>query len=205
MRARVASLILAAGLALGGCAYGGFGNGLGVGVSYGDPYGYGGYGGYNDPYYGYGYGSGYGYGYGSPYYGGYYGSPYWGWNNGFYYPGTGYYVYDRDRRRRVLTDAERAYWKEKLARFRTGATSTASAKTVVPRENWSGFSRRSSARTVERQVTRDARVQARQQQRTERVQQRSQTRSDRSQARSERVQSRIDRIQSRRSSKTDEQ
>ena len=32
-------------------------------------------------------------------YGGYgYGSPYYGWNDGFYYPGTGYYVYDRDRR-----------------------------------------------------------------------------------------------------------
>ena len=117
MRARLATLILvAAGTSLGGCAYGGLG-GLSVGTGYGSPYGYGygsqygspyGYGGYGSPY-GYGgYGSPYGYGgYGSPYgYGGYGGySPYYGWHDGYYYPGTGYYVYDRDRRRRQMTEA----------------------------------------------------------------------------------------------------
>ena len=58
--------------------------------------------------YGYGYGGrgysrvsvgiGYGNRYYDPYYD-YYGSnPYWGWYNGYYYPGTGIYVYDRYRR-----------------------------------------------------------------------------------------------------------
>ena len=62
MRARLAILIAAAGLSVGGCAY----NGLGVGLGYGDPYGYGygpysGYGAY-DPYFDYTYGRpGYGY------------------------------------------------------------------------------------------------------------------------------------------------
>ncbi len=49
MRARLATLILAAGVSLSGCAYGGLG-GLSVGTSYGSPYG------------AYGYGSPYGYG-----------------------------------------------------------------------------------------------------------------------------------------------
>ena len=66
-------------------------SGVSVGVGNG---GYGGYG-----YDGYGYG-GYG-GYGYPGYGDYggYGYPsYWGWYDNYYYPGTGYYVYRRDRR-----------------------------------------------------------------------------------------------------------
>lgn len=200
MRARIAILIAAAGLSLGGCAY----NGFGLGVGYGNDlygYGYGPYGGYGyDPYYGYGYGSGigYGFGYGSPY-GSYYGSPYWGWNNGFYYPGTGIYVYDPNRRRRVMTDAERQYWKDKFARYRAGTSSTATTR-VVPQENWSGF-KRSRSVSVDRQARRDARMQVLQTQRSERVQQRS----ERSQARSERIQSRIDRIQARRSEKANEQ
>lgn len=207
MRSRIAILIAAAGLSLGGCAY----NGLGMGVGYGDPYGYGygsPYGGYGyDPYYGYGYGSGigYGYGYGSPY-GSYYGSPYWGWNNGYYYPGTGIYVYDSSRNRRVMTDAERQYWKDKFARYRSGTTTTTATTTqVVPQENWSGFKRRSNSVSIDRQSRRDARMQVLQTQRSERIQQRSERSSERSQARSERIQSRIERIQARRSEKANEQ
>ena len=124
-RLRSVAIILAAGTALGGCAtYSPFGYGSGVSVSYGNR-------GYYDPYYGgsrygyspYGYGMGYGYGY----------SPYYGWHNGFYYPGSGYYVYDRYRRPRILTDAERRYWAERASQPGT---------TVTRRllENWSDFS-----------------------------------------------------------------
>ena len=64
-------------------------------------YGYGA--GYGAGYPGYGYGAGYpGYGYGY--------APYWGWYDDFYYPGTGYYVYDSYRRPHRWTDAQRRYW-----------------------------------------------------------------------------------------------
>jgi hypothetical protein len=128
---RIPTMILAAAssLALGGCAYGDLG-GLGYGSPYygssygygspyyGSSYGYGspyvsvgyssGYGGYG----GYGYGSGYGYPYGG--YGGYgsyggLGSPY-GWYDNYYYPGTGYYVYDSARRAYPMSTTQRRYW-----------------------------------------------------------------------------------------------
>jgi hypothetical protein len=119
MRARLVTLVLAAGIGLGGCAYGydPYGGGYGgVSVGYGN-YGYGGYRdyGYYNPYY---YG-GYGYPYGGL--GGYYGgSSYYGWNNGFYYPGTGYYVYDRYRRAHRWTDAQRDYWEWRRKGSRSG-------------------------------------------------------------------------------------
>jgi hypothetical protein len=128
--------------------------------------------------------------YGSPY--GYYGSPY-GWYNGYYYPGTGYYVYDRDRNRRVMTTAERQHWREVMGRL-AGSTTTATAKTatVAPRENWSGFNRRSQARSSEWQAAREQRVQSRQEMRTERAQ-----------ARSERFQTRMERRSSNRGRHSD--
>ena len=92
-------------------------NGLGVGVGYG-----GGYGGYGGGYGSYGYGSplwrllrlqlrlsqlgGYGSGYG-------YGSPYYGWYDNYYYPGTGYYVYDSYRRPHSMTPIQKAYWSKR--------------------------------------------------------------------------------------------
>lgn len=162
MRARFALLTLAAGLSLSGCAYGG----LGLGVGYGDPYGYGAYGGY-DPYYGYGdygsYGTYGGYGYGSPYYGGYYGSPF-GWYNNYYYPGTGYYVYDTYRRPHLWSDAQRRYWSQRIQRSRTTGTTT----TVVTRPDWSGFSHRSEAASSDWQSARQQRIQAWQQRQSER-------------------------------------
>jgi len=82
----VAGLALAAGFGLSGCASDGYGYGGGYGgVSVG----------YTDW---------------DPYYGGYSGSPYWGWNNDYYYPGTGYYVYDRQNRRHRWNDSQRGYW-----------------------------------------------------------------------------------------------
>ncbi|HAF42675.1 MAG TPA: peptidase [Sphingobium sp.] len=87
---------LAGALALGGCAYDdGYGYG---GVSVGSGY-YGG--GYYDPYYSPGY-----------YPGGY------GWYDGFYYPGNGYYVYDRGGRRHRWNDGQRRYWEGRRAERR---------------------------------------------------------------------------------------
>jgi hypothetical protein len=81
----------AATLALGGCYDDGYGYGgvsVGAGSVYGGGYGY-------DPYY-----DGYGYG----------GYPAYGWFDGFYYPGNGYYVYDRGGRRFQMRDRDRQHW-----------------------------------------------------------------------------------------------
>ena len=135
MRIPYISLVAASAMALGGCAY----DGLGLGMGYG-PYGYSSYG-YGSPYYGSGYysyggpsisvgiGSGYG---GYPYYGGYgYGSPYYGWYDDYYYPGTGYYVYDSYRRPHMWSDSQRSYW----TRRRQSATSSGIRTTT----NWSAW------------------------------------------------------------------
>ena len=160
MRIPFISLLAGGALALGGCAYGGLGG-------YGSPYYSSGYGspyygsGYGSPYYGsYGYprsgisigvGYGSGYRYGSPYYGyGGLGSPYYGWYNNYYYPGTGYYVYDSYRRPHAMTTIQRQYWSTRSPALRTKSTRTA----VKP--NWSGFSQRQTAR-AERRATREQR------------------------------------------------
>jgi hypothetical protein len=106
-RFRSALVLLSAAAGLGGCTslYGA--PGYGVSVGYGNQ-------GYYDPYYdpyGYRYG-----GYGSRYYGTRYGYPYggygypYGWYDGFYYPGAGYYVYDRSGSRHRWTDRQRRHW-----------------------------------------------------------------------------------------------
>lgn len=153
---KTAALAIVAGVGLSGCAYGPYG-GLGVGVGYGngynDPYYNGGYynGGYGYPYssgygYGYPYGSGYGYPYG-------YGPSYYGWNNGYYYPGTGYYVYDRNRRPYRWSDAQQRYWE----RQRGIATSSGGVSRVV--ENWADFQNGQSSATVrQRGVDRRQRI-----------------------------------------------
>lgn len=55
---------------------------------------------------GYGYG---GYGYGPAYYG----SSYYGWYDDYYYPGTGYYVYDRSGGRHAWNNSQRRYWESR--------------------------------------------------------------------------------------------
>jgi hypothetical protein len=111
-RLLIAAIAATGAAALSGCAtydpYGRSYSGVSIGVGTGGYYGgYGGYGGYSD--YGYGgYGGGYGYGY--PSYG--YASPYGGWYNNYYYPGTGVYVYDRNRRSYRMSDAQRRYWQQ---------------------------------------------------------------------------------------------
>jgi hypothetical protein len=92
MRARIATLLLAAGVALGGCAYGG----LSVGTGYG--------------------------------------SPYCGWNDCYYYPGTGYYDYDRYRNSHRMTDAQRKYWDWRRKGSQTG--SGVSSRII---QNWADF------------------------------------------------------------------
>jgi hypothetical protein len=162
MRARLA-ILLAGAVALGGCAYGygGYGSpygGLSVGVGYGSGYGgyyggYGGYGGYDScysPYAPYG-------GYSNYYYGGcslgY--DPFWGWNSGYYYPGTGYYVYDRYRRPHVWSDAQRRYWEQRRDR----ALKTGKVKENAIRDNWDAFKRTDRNRAIERSAIRERAVQ----------------------------------------------
>ena len=62
-----------------------------------------------DPYYG---------GYGR--YAGYGGDPYWGWYGDYYYPGTGYYVYDRYNNRHRWNDQQRGYWQGRAQQWRGG-------------------------------------------------------------------------------------
>lgn len=160
MRIPYISLVAASALALGGCAYGDLGYGLGLG-SYG----------YGSPYYGYGgptFSIGYGTGY-SPYYGGFgyspfysgfgYGMPY-GWYDNYYYPGSGYYVYDVYRQPHVMTTTQRQYWVTRSPALRTGVTTSA-------RPNWSAFNNRQQLR-AERQTMREERQTAREQRRQER-------------------------------------
>ena len=152
MRLRLAAAALAATFSLSACAYGG--GYPGVSVGYGN---YGGYGsGYYDPYAG-GYSP---YGYNNVGYGGYggYGSQY-GWYDGYYYPGTGYYVYDQYRRPRVWSQSQRQYWVRTHQRSRTPSLRVKNA-TAAP--NWTGFNRTSQVSTERRaQVRVDRRAQVR--------------------------------------------
>lgn len=58
----------------------------------------------------------------------YYAAPYYGWYQGYYYPGTGYYVYDRGGARHRWSDRHRGYWEGRRAGHEA-------------RENWSGYRR----------------------------------------------------------------
>jgi hypothetical protein len=97
----LAAIGLAGAVALGGCAYddGDYG-GVSVGSGY---YGSGYYGGYYDDYWG-------------P---GYYG-PAYGWYGDYYYPGSGYYVFDRGGRRHRWNDSQRRYWEGRRGQAHQG-------------------------------------------------------------------------------------
>ena len=122
MRIPYISLMAAGALALSGCAYGDLGYGLGYGGYYGD---------YGSPYYGYGYGA-----------------PF-GWYDNYYYPGSGYYVYDVNRRPYRMSSTQRTYWYSRSPALRTSST------TVRP--NWSGFSRHHTTATERQQAREDRR------------------------------------------------
>lgn len=66
-------------------------------------------------------------GYGRGYYGAV--APYYGWYGDYYYPGTGYYVYDRYRVARRWSDRDRDYWSARRNGWRGGPV----------RDNWRGF------------------------------------------------------------------
>lgn len=199
-RLRSTLILVAATAGLSGCVgMDPYGYGSGVSIGYGSgysPYGYGSYG-YGNPYGAYGYGSSYGYG-----------SPYYGWYDDFYYPGTGYYVYNRSGSRYRWSDAQRRYWEQRRGDGRR-------------RDNWSGYRTPSDAvnawtnggnpngvrtdssrreyrqerrqdnrgfrveRRADRQAARDGSI-TREQFRTERREARQERRSDRSEARQER-------------------
>jgi len=187
-RIRSALVVLAASAGLAGCTSLGPYGGIGVGVGSG----YGGYGGYGyDPYYaGYGYGSAYGY------------NPY-GWYNGYYYPGTGWWVYDRDKNRRPMTDAERAYWNERIKermRERRGLNGTTSTSTAAVKENWTGFDRPATTTATGTVDRSQARAQMRQRALEQRAQ-RQQVQSERQQLRSERQEARQEAASERRESR----
>lgn len=116
-------LALAASSALAACdSY--YGNGQGYG------YGYGGVSvGYGNAYYGQGY---------DPYWNYYAANPYWGWYNGFYYPGTGVYVYDQWRRPHYWADDYRRYWSERRGYWDRRGTWNGQAEW---RDNWRDFDR----------------------------------------------------------------
>jgi hypothetical protein len=123
MKIKLAALGLVAAASLGGCVddygYGG------LAVGYGNV-GYGGggyYDGYGDGYYGDGYGG---------YPAGYYGGGSYGWFGDYYYPGTGYYVYGRDRRPYRWNDEQRYYWEGRRGDHRTTGDGQG-------RANWQGF------------------------------------------------------------------
>lgn len=136
---RTAALALAAAVGLSACTSP-YGHG-GVSVGYGS--GYGPYAGYGYGYPGYGY-SRLGYGY----------SPYWGWHDSFYYPGTGFYVYDIYRRPYRWTDAQRRYW----AIRRERALSSGGTQAII-RDNWADFDRSTVRRDrLRRSQDRPARI-----------------------------------------------
>ena len=73
------------------------------------------------------YHDGYGYGYGrvGMGYGGY-SRPYYGWYDNYYYPGSGYYIYDRYGSRHRWNDQHRSYWESRRP-------------SGHHRDNWSGY------------------------------------------------------------------
>lgn len=118
---------LALGMAAGlGACTNGYGYGGGVGYASDGYYG-GGYGGY-DGFGGYGYG---GVGFGGGYY---------GWNNGFYYPGTGVYVYDRNRRPYRWNGTQQRYWQGRYSNYLRNCQGAACRQDRGQiRSNWQDF------------------------------------------------------------------
>ena len=176
-RLRSVAIVLAAGIGLGGCAtYSPFGYGSGVSIGYGNH-------GYYDPYYG-------GYGYRAGY------APY-GWYDGFYYPGAGYYVYDRYRNPYYWNDYQRRYWTVRQRDPSVREVWTDFARDHATRSGTSQVQPSSTARVVERQTTsRPERVRASRSERAAARSERASARSERAAARSERRETRVRRSDS---------
>jgi hypothetical protein len=121
-RIGIVALIGALGLGASACTdgygYGGAAVGYGPGGYYDDGYGYGGYG-----------GGGYGYGGINSYY---------GWNDNFYYPGTGVYVYDRNRRAYRWNGNQQRYWQGRGNAYWNGRGLDRGDRRQI-RNNWQDF------------------------------------------------------------------
>ena len=145
-------------------------------------------------------GCAYGYGYDRCGY-----DPFWGWYGGYYYPGTGYYVYDSYRRPYRWTDAQRRYWTERREKVEK-VTGTKAPATIQP--IWNDFSRqqadRRAARVEERQLRRAERVQTRENRQVERRATTSSTRSTIRESASDRRAQRLSDRQARRSARDDD-
>lgn len=76
-----------------------------------------------------------------------FGNPYWGWYGDYYYPGTGVYVYTRDRNRLRWTHAQRRYWEGRRSAWRGDRREL--------RDNWRDF--RQDRRADNRDFRRDRR------------------------------------------------
>jgi hypothetical protein len=121
--------VAASAIGLGGCVddYGYGGVGVGYGPAEYSP----GYDGYYDGFYG---------AYGDPAYG--YGYPgYYGWYGGFYYPGSGGFVYDRYRRPYRWNGAQRRYWSGQQRAF----GGDHGGRNFRPGANWGGFNHGAAA------------------------------------------------------------
>ena len=105
---------------------------------------------------------------------GYSGNSYYGWNDGYYYPGNGNYVYNRAGTRHALSRAQLRYWQARRAHLRRSEV----------RENWSGYegNRRPAYRDQRREQRRDWRAERR---------------VDRAERRTERVERKVDRAERR--------
>ena len=97
------------------------------------PYGYGGVG-VGGGYGSYGY-DGYGYGYPAGAYGY---QPYYGWYDGYYYPGSGYYVYDRYRNP-YPWDHYKDYWEGRRENAMSSKDFRRQMEAYRDQQNWSGF------------------------------------------------------------------
>jgi hypothetical protein len=90
-----------------------------------------------------------GLGYDAPYYdpaacwdygwAGAYELPYCGWYDGFFYPGSGIYVYDRNRRPHIWSDGQQHYWSGRREQWHN--SSTASARGMLGGISGTGVSR----------------------------------------------------------------
>jgi hypothetical protein len=74
---------------------------------------------------------------------------YCAWYDGFFYPGTGIYVYDRYRHPHLCSDAERTYWSQRRDQWHDQATVSArqtlsvtntavASRPIAPREMGAG-------------------------------------------------------------------
>ena len=120
-RLAIAGLAGGLGLAAAACTDGYGYSGVNLGYSGGGGY-------YSDPYYGGSYGA---YGYPQYAYGGYTPS-YFGWYNNYYYPGTGVYVYDSNRRAYRWNAGQQRYWQGRRGSYRGNGQI---------RDNWQDFRR----------------------------------------------------------------